>query len=455
MQLDELLVDSSTVGIVVQRPDGAIERVNAASLTMLGLTLAQITGRTSIDPRWRAVHVDLTDFPGDQHPAMRVLRTGETVRGEIMGVFNPVVGDYVWITIDAVPLAVDGERWAFVTFVDITELRVAQARAESTLRAVDEHAIVSETDTAGVIVHANDAFCQISGYSRDELIGATHRLLRSGVHSPDFYRDMWDTIVAGGVWHGQICNLRKDGSLYWVQSTISPLTSPVGGHTGYISIRTDITAQVEAAELASKDARTDDLTALSNRRNFDEQLLTQWQRSSPMRIPLALIMLDVDRFKDYNDSWGHQRGDEALQAVAEAVLREVSATDNAEACCARWGGEEFAVLLPGTRAAEAQHLAGAILARVRAANLPHQDGSGPLTLSAGVAVAAERSVTSPAGLVAAADDRLYQAKRAGRDRVSSVCGECDEEPLLVDVARDEQEARVGTRQGGHRSARQR
>lgn len=437
MQLDELFVDASTVGMVMHRPAGAIERVNSAALEMLGLTLDQITGRTSIDPRWRAVHPDMSDFPGEHHPAMRTLRTGESVRGEIMGVFNPVVQAYRWITVDSLPVMVDGERWAFVTFIDISELRAAQARAESTLRAVDEHAIVSETDTAGVIVHANDAFCQISGYTRDELIGSTHRLVRSGVHPPEFYRDMWTTIVAGRVWHGEICNMRKDGSHYWVQSTIAPLTSPVGGACGYISIRTDITAQVEAAELAAKCARVDDLTGLFNRRHFNEQLLSQWQQSAPTHRPLALIMLDVDRFKDYNDRWGHQGGDEALRTVAAVLTREVAAEGIADTCVARWGGEEFAVLLSGANADAAARLAGRILAGIRTSGLRHADGSSPLTVSAGVGVAAERAVTSPAALVTAADARLYEAKRAGRDCVVGLEADDWRATSLVDVAGDQ------------------
>ncbi|MAL36146.1 MAG: GGDEF domain-containing protein, partial [Pseudomonas sp.] len=89
--------------------------------------------------------------------------------------------------------------------------------------AVDAAAIYSETDLRGTITHINDQFCAISGYTKDELIGTNHRLLNSGQHPPEFFRTLWRTISSGHIWKGEICNRRKDGSLYWVNSTIVPI----------------------------------------------------------------------------------------------------------------------------------------------------------------------------------------------------------------------------------------
>ena len=99
------------------------------------------------------------------------------------------------------------------------ELKVALDHLESQKFALDQHAIVSITDTAGTIVYANDRFCAISGYRRDELLGRNHRILKSGVHAPEFFSRMWATISAGDVWSGEICNRAKDGSRYWVAAT--------------------------------------------------------------------------------------------------------------------------------------------------------------------------------------------------------------------------------------------
>jgi PAS domain S-box-containing protein len=108
--------------------------------------------------------------------------------------------------------------------------------------AVDEHAIISIADVKGNIIHVNDRFCAISGYRREELLGQNHRMVKSATHPPEFYRELWRTIGAGQTWHGEVCNRRSNGELYWVDATIVPVLDEAGKPTSYISIRTDITS---------------------------------------------------------------------------------------------------------------------------------------------------------------------------------------------------------------------
>ncbi len=125
-------------------------------------------------------------------------------------------------------------------------LRRHQLEMERLMAALDQHAIVSVADAQGNITYANDKLCEISGYERGELIGQNHRMLKSDHHDPAFYRDLWARISSGLIWQGELCNRRKDGTLYWVRGTIVPFAGDDGLPYQYVSIRTDITAIKEA-----------------------------------------------------------------------------------------------------------------------------------------------------------------------------------------------------------------
>ena len=122
-------------------------------------------------------------------------------------------------------------------------------------QGLDDHAIVALTDPEGVIRYVNRSFCEISGYSEEELIGQTHRILKSGQHPDSFYVELWKTIVAGEIWRGAICNRAKDGHLYWVQTTIIPLLGLGGRRLGYLSVRTDVTRLISVERQLSQKTR--------------------------------------------------------------------------------------------------------------------------------------------------------------------------------------------------------
>ncbi len=174
-------------------------------------------------------------------------------------------------------------------------------------------------------------------------------------------------------------------------------------------------AERAATEKMSELVLTDPLTGLANRRHFDQTLASEWDRAAREKHLLAVLMIDIDHFKAFNDTRGHAAGDDCLKAVARA-LRDHCARPGDLVC--RWGGEEFAVILPGTDAAGAWHLARELVEVVRALGVGHgKSGALPgITISAGSASVAPSEDTSAAALVEKADAALYAAKQAGRNR---------------------------------------
>lgn len=206
--------------------------------------------------------------------------------------------------------------------------------------ALEQAAIVEISDPLGTILSANDRFCEISGYSRGELVGANHRLLRSGEHDRAFFQDMRQTIARGRVWRGEICNRAKDGARYWVDTTIVPHRQRGGGIERFMAIRFDITAQKLAEERLLRLATVDPLTDLPNREGFLHSLDEVIGAPAP-RGRIVVGLLDIDHFKDINDSLGHPAGDGALREIA-LRLRAAMGRDDA---IARIGGDEFGVIL--------------------------------------------------------------------------------------------------------------
>ncbi|MFC3213190.1 PAS domain-containing protein [Novosphingobium panipatense] len=153
-----------------------------------------------------------------------------------------------------------------------TTLSSIHSEMEFIRYAIDSAAIVAMTDVRGTITFVNSKFCEISGYSQEELIGSNHRMLHSGMHDVAFFRAMYRRIANGKVWHGEICNRRKDGTHYWVDTTIVPHITAKGKVDSYTAIRFDITARHEAEAMLRRIVSVDSLTGIPNRRRFQEHL---------------------------------------------------------------------------------------------------------------------------------------------------------------------------------------
>lgn len=286
------LFENVPQGVVYQDPQGRITSANPAAQRILGLTLDQMQGRTSIDPRWHAVHEDGTAFPGDEHPAMVALHSGLPVKDVVMGVAVPDQGR-VWILVNAMPMIkLNRLEGVYSTFEDITE-----------------------------------------------------RMLLSN-------------------------ELRRQAS-------------------------------------------TDDLTGVANRRSLMARLTSEFERiARHPELHCSVLAIDLDLFKQVNDTWGHAAGDAALQQVSRLMCEATRQHD----VVGRSGGEEFTLLLPDTQAAEALMLAERLRRRIAATPVQHAGLSIQVTASMGLSVILPQDLSIDA-VLARADMALYDAKHQGRNRV--------------------------------------
>lgn len=283
--------------------------------------------------------------------------------------------------------------------------------------AMDEHAIVSITDVSGKIVYFNDRFVKISQYEVEELIGQNHRILNSGYHSKQFWREMYRTIAAGNTWHNEVCNRAKDSSLYWLDMTVVPFMDEHGKPYQYIAIRTDITTRKQSEQEVQKLAYFDPLTHLPNRRLLMDRLHQSFLRGLRKSRHGAVLFIDMDNFKILNDTRGHAVGDQMLVEVAQRLKDCVREEDTV----ARLGGDEFVILLDNL---STEH-AGASTEAMRVAEKIKKELSLPYLLSEkkhhsspsiGITLYCDSSF-SVDELLKHADSAMYEAKRAGRNAI--------------------------------------
>jgi diguanylate cyclase (GGDEF) domain len=252
---------------------------------------------------------------------------------------------------------------------------------------------------------------RLSGHRREEAIGRKPgELVKAGLQSSVFYAALWETILSGKNWRGELVNRRRDGSIYHEEMLIAPVKDEKGRITQFIAIKQDITARKRLEEELRHQASYDTLTGLSNRRHFLEQLEREQARLQRNGGEAAVLMLDLDRFKQINDTYGHAAGDEVLRAFALIVRDSLRRTDLA----GRLGGEEFAILLPDTGLEQAHAFAERIRARVAGAAIDTGNATLQVTVSIGIS-ALEATETRIETALARADAALYHAKRAGRN----------------------------------------
>jgi diguanylate cyclase (GGDEF)-like protein/PAS domain S-box-containing protein len=281
------------------------------------------------------------------------------------------------------------------------------------------------TDNQGRITWVNAAFCRLSGYSPEELVNQTPRILKSGKHDVEFYKNVWETILAGKVWSGEVIERRKNGELFTVYQTITPLADGGGEISHFIAVHEDITDRKNAEARIERLAYHDPLTGLFNRAELHNRLQQAVEQAKRRSRSVALHFIDLDRFKVVNDTLGHSTGDLLLQAVAKRLEGCLRACDVA----ARIGGDEFAVLQGDVEDQDgAATLAGRLVAAL-GDPFPIRGHDVHMSPSIGISVFPGDS-SGPDELLRNADMAMYLAKSKGRNNYQFFT------PALNDQLRD-------------------
>ena len=275
----------------------------------------------------------------------------------------------------------------------------------------DTHEGIMITNAEGDIIDVNPAFCDITGYSREDVIGEKPSILSSGKHGPEFFAEMWETLAETGHWQGEVWNRTKEGRLYAELLSISSLRNEHEQVINYVGIFTDITQSKKQQEALNLMAHYDVLTGLPNRALFVDRFHQAIAHSKRTKTLLAIFFLDLDKFKPVNDNYGHEVGDKLLIEVAKRIAANIRQEDTVS----RQGGDEFTILLGDLKSiAESKKMAQRIHHSLA---LPYSiDGH---TISIGASSGITLYPIEDADLdtlIRYADQAMYQAKLLGRNR---------------------------------------
>ena len=267
---------------------------------------------------------------------------------------------------------------------------------------------VTITDTDGTITYANDKFCELTKYTREELIGQNHRIIKSGYHSEEVYKELWDTITQGKVWHNEIKNKAKDGTFYWADSTIVPFLNDDGVPYQYVAIRKDITEKKEYEETIKKLAFEDCLTHLPNAKSLQLQIGKLCENTSEK---FAVLFFDIDHFKYINDHYSFATGDQILIEVANVLF--IFSKEHG-GFVSHLSADKYIILININHILEASQIADNLLQMI---NRPFVIHNQPLYITASIGISYfPEDGTDGSSLIEKADIALNNGKKLGKNQ---------------------------------------
>lgn len=401
---NRMLFEETPLGLALCKMDGTLVDINPA--------YAKIIGRT-IEETLPLSYWDITPekyIPFEEAQLAQLQATGR---------YGPFEKEYIHKNGMLVPVVLtgllikqDGENyiWSVVEDMSIRQkveqrLRLVSKAMESSLEGI----VI--TDAKERIAEVNDAYCSITGYSREEVLGKTPRQMQSGYHNPEFYQEMWEAIISTGKWQGEIWDRRKNGEIFAKWLSISSLKDQNNQTTHYVGVFSDITRIKQTEEELRQLAHYDPLTGLANRALFTTLLGKKIDSSLRNSAPFAVVFLDLDRFKQVNDSLGHQAGDELLILVAERLEQCVRKSD----VVSRLGGDEFTLILSEYKGEFNPEIICQRILESIALPVVIDEHTVFVSASLGIAIHPKDGATVE-DLTKNADTAMYQAKEKGRNR---------------------------------------
>ena len=405
------LYQTVACGVLVQDAKGLIIEGNRQAEEILGWSLEEMRGKPS-DEIWEAISPDGRPLNGSQRPTEAALRAGKPAHGVVIGI-RTRAGELRWLQVDAIPVkgGARRERRIISSFIDITQRKRAEEGLlanQRKLRAIFDHAPIGlcQIDFEGHIQESNRVLQAMLGRSAREL-GELSLVGLLGMGTDQ--RGLLDEFASGrrDGYTAERRVLRRDGGEMWASISLELVRGSAGEPLYLIGMVEDVSARRAQTELLEYQAMHDGLTDLPNRTLLNDRLQQAILTAQRENRRLALLLLDLNRFKDVNDSFGHQLGDVLLQQVGPRIMAQLRESDTV----ARLGGDEFAVVLPAADDVEgAIHAARRIL---RALQNPFviDDRKLKVGASIGIAMTPEHGL-DPAGLMRKADTAMYSAKRA-------------------------------------------
>ncbi len=398
-----VLMDQAADAFFITDLDGRILDANQRACDTLGYTRTELLRLGVLDVE--------QDFDPDQAKSLwAALQPGQMIT--LQGHHRRKNGTVFPVEIRVSGIELNGQRIMAALARDCSE----RVQAEEKLR---QAAVVFENAQEGIMVTdrdarilaVNQAFCEITGYDVDEVLGGTPAKFKSGRHDAEFYRAMWDALIRTGRWQGEVWDRRKDGQVYPKWLSISAVRDASGQTARYVSLFADITHLKESEARLEHLAHFDPLTELPNRLLFNSRLEHALEQARRHGQRVAVLFLDLDRFKTVNDSLGHPAGDELLIAVARRIRGRLREEDTV----ARLGGDEFVILLE--RLEDAQTAAVVAQDVLKVLTAPVMLGGGHEVFiggSIGISLYPD-DADEATRLVSSADAALYQAKEQGRN----------------------------------------